>query len=253
MLNGACVENVLHPMSCGHVRVADLGLALAEDLHRAEERPLGTARAERRWALGHRLGQHRGDALLVLDEPPVALGDRGAGHAARGGAREELREPAHDEARDVLAVRRQEVLAVDLDVEARLVRERLQLALDVVRHPLLDHEDAALAAHEGDELLRHQRVQAVEDQQRHGRAAVDVRHAQLGEPAHRRVPQPALHDDPELAVVAVVHFVQRVVDDVAPRRGQALLELLRLHGVGERRQVDAVDREARRGRAATAG
>ena len=43
----------------------------------------------------------------------------------------------------------------------------------------------------------------------------------------------------ELALRAVVHLVQRVVDDVAPRRGQALLELLRLHRVRERRQVDS--------------
>ena len=67
---------------------------------------------------------------------------------------------ADDEVRDVLAVGREQLLAVDLHVEPRLVGERLQLALDVVRHPLLDHEHAALAAQEPDQLLGNQRVDA---------------------------------------------------------------------------------------------
>ena len=228
------------------VRVTHLGLARLEDLHRGEHGPLGTPGAERRRALRHRLRQHGRDPFLVLDEAVIALGDRRRDHRAEWGGLEELREAAHHEPRDVLAVGREEILAVDVDIQARLVRERLELALDEVRHTLLDHEDLALAPHERDELLGHQRMQAVQHEERDRGASVDVGEAELREAAERRVPLAALHDDAELALFARVDLVEPVIDDVASGRGQPLHELLRFHRVGERWQVDPIDREARR-------
>src|SRR4029077_20454547 len=66
------------------------------------------------------------------------------------------------------------------------------------------------------------------------------------EPPQRRVPETALHDDAQMLLVAANVLVEPVLHDVAPRGRQAPLELLRLHLVRERRQVDAVDAEARR-------
>src|SRR2546430_6075664 len=60
----------------------------------------------------------------------------------------DLPQAADDEVRHVLAVRREKLLALDLDGKPRLVRERLQLALDVVRHPFFDDEDALLRSEE---------------------------------------------------------------------------------------------------------
>src|SRR5260221_17277 len=75
--------------------------------------------------------------------------------------------------------------------------------------------------------------------------------ARVGEPQHvqaaqRRVPEPPLHHDAQVVLLAAEVLVESVLDDVALGRRQTLLELLRLHLVRERRQVDPVDAEARR-------
>ena len=88
-----------------HVRVADLRLALAEDLHRAEHRPLGAARAERRRALGDRLRQHGTDRLPMRVERVMPRVDRRRRLRREPRLDEEAPEPADDELRDVLAVR----------------------------------------------------------------------------------------------------------------------------------------------------
>jgi hypothetical protein len=134
---------------------------------------------------------------------------------------------------------------VNLHVEPRVVGERPQLALDVVRHPLLDDEQPALAPHEADQLLGHERVDRVQHEERHRRPAARVGEAEHVEPAERRVPEAALHDDPEVVLVPADVLVESVLDDVPPRRGQPLLELLRLHLVREGRQVDPLQAEAR--------
>jgi hypothetical protein len=143
-------------------------------------------------------------------------------------------------------VRREQVLALDLDAETRLVRERLELALEVVRHPLFHDQDPVLAAQELDQLLGDERVDRVEHQEWDRRAAACVGEAEHVQPAQRRVPETALHDDAQVLLVAAEVLVEPSLDDVPPRRRQASVELLRLHLVRERRQVDPVDTEARR-------
>ena len=202
-----------------HVRVADLRLALAEDLHRAKHRPLGAARAERRRALGDRLRQHGTDRLPMRVERVMPRVDRRRRLRREPRLDEEAPEPADDELRDVLAVRREHVLAVDLDVELRVVGERSQLALDVVRHPLLDHEETPLAAHERDQLLRDERVDRVQHEERHRRAAARVGQAEHVEAAERRVPEAALHHDAHVRLVAGEVLVEPVLDDVPARGG----------------------------------
>ena len=217
----------------------------AQDLHGAEDGPLGTPRAERRWALGDRARQHRTHALLVPRQPAVALLDERGAQRARLGSGQKAREATDHECGHVFAVGREDILAVDLDVEAGVVGLRLQFLLEVVRHPLFDHEDVALPAQEADQLLGHRRMQHVEHEQGHRRPALGVGQTEHVKPAQRRVPEPALHDDPEVALLAPMVLVQSPLDDVAAGRRQALLELLRLHGVGEGREVDALDVEAR--------
>src|SRR5215510_147474 len=117
-----------------------------QDLHGAEHRPLRAPRAERRRALGDRTRQDRADTLLMTGQPSIALLDeRGAEHSWLGRG-QEAREAADDELGHVLAVGRQHVLAVDLDAEPRVVGQRFQLLLDIIRHPLFDHEHVTLAA-----------------------------------------------------------------------------------------------------------
>src|SRR5262249_6557396 len=64
--------------------------------------------------------------------------------------------------------------------------------------------------------------------------------------AHGRVPEAALHDDPDVVFLAAEVLVEPALDDEALRRRQPLLELLRLHLIGEGRQIDPIDAEARR-------
>ena len=107
-------------------------------------------------------------------ERRIAVLDRGDRLGRRIRRDEKFAQAADDQGRHVFAVRREHLLALDLDVELRVVRERLQVALDVVRHPLLDHEHARLAPQELQQLLGDQRMDRVEDQHRHGRAAAHV-------------------------------------------------------------------------------
>src|SRR2546428_8371248 len=118
-------------------------------------------------------------------------------------------------------------------------------SLDVVRHAFFDDEHAPLAPEEADQLVGDERVDRVENQERDRRAAARVREAEHVEPAERRVPEAPLHDDPHVGLVPAMVLVQPVLDDVTLRRRQPLLELLRLHLVGERWQVDALEAEAR--------
>ena len=227
------------------VRVADRGLVGAQDLHGAEHRPLRAPRAERRRALGDRTRQDLADTLLMAGQPSIALLDERGAERSWLGRGQEAREAADDELGHVLAVGRQHVLAVDLDVEPGVVGQRFQLLLDVIRHPLFDHEHVTLAAQEPDQLLGHDRMQDVEHEQGHRGPAVDGRQAEHVESAQGRVPETTLHDDAEVLFLAAVMLVQPALGDVAARGRQSLLELLRLHRVGERRQVDALDAEAR--------
>src|SRR5207253_9055902 len=125
--------------------VADRRIRRAEDLHRAEHRPLRASRAERGGPLSDGLGERLANALLMRDQALIALVDVRRAHAPQPSAGEKALEPTDHELRHVLPVLLKQVLAVDVDVEARLVRQRAELALDVVRHALLDDEHAALA------------------------------------------------------------------------------------------------------------
>ena len=64
------------------------------------------------------------------------------------------------------------------------------------------------------------------------------------QPAQCRIPQATLHDDADLVFRPRDDLVELAIDDVAPGRRQSRLEFHRLHGVGEGRQVDALDAEA---------
>ncbi len=90
-------------------------------------------------------------------EPALDLG-RGNGRERLHG--QEPRESAQHTLGHVLAVGAEQVLAVDVHRQPLVVRERLHLLLDVVRHALLDHEHPTLAAQEVEQLLGHERVLA---------------------------------------------------------------------------------------------
>src|SRR5204862_6112055 len=102
---------------------------------------------------------------------------------------------------------------------------------------------------EVEELLRHQGVDDVEDEERHARAAEDVGLAQeLEAPEHRRR-EPALEDDAQLLVLAGYDLVERVRRDVSTGGGEARLELLGLlrvrgGGMGDAGVVEGVASQA---------
>jgi len=75
----------------------------------------------------------------------------------------------------VLALGGHRVLAFDAHGESPVVGQRLQLLLDEVGHPLLQHEHAALAVEEIDELLGHQRMNDVEHEEGNAAPPEDVR------------------------------------------------------------------------------
>ena len=211
----------------GHVRLAELALG---DLERAEDRPLRAAGTERGRALGQRRLQERASLAHVLGEhlpPPLRV------------AAQEAREGGQHHLGHVLALRGHHVLAVDARGDPVLVGQRLQLLLDEARHAFLEHEHALLALEEGDELLGHERMDHVEDEQRDAGGAERVGHPQELESPQRGRGETALEDDAERLLLAGDHLVETALDDVAPGRGQPPLELLRLLGVGGRRVAQA--------------
>jgi hypothetical protein len=105
--------------------------------------------------------------------------------------------------------------------------------------PSSEHQDPLLALEEGQELIRHQRVDHVQHQHRDAALPVGVGHAQQLERAQRGRGEPALQDDAEPLLLAGPHLVEPALDDVALRGGEAALELLGLLGVGRRRVTQA--------------
>ena len=218
--------------------------ALALDqLHRREQRSLGTAGAETRGPRGHRPCERRRREQRLLPYGSLRTG-RGRSH----GRPKHLRPVALDEGFDalahdgpgVLARARERSLADHLGRKPRLAQQQADRLLEVLRLALLDDEQRALALGERRELGRYQRVGDVENVQRHLRRSEDVREAETLERAQEGVVEAALKHDADVSKIAVVPLVERVPSDELDRGRPALVDLFALLLVGRRRQDDPV-------------
>ena len=121
---------------------------------------------------------------------------------------------------------RRDVGAAQLDVD------RL---LDVFGMAFLDDEHGALAGTERAQLLRHQRIDDVEHQQRHPRRAEDIGEAEPLQRAQHAVGEPAHDDDADLVDIAGDHLVELALADEGLRRRHPALDLEPLVHEGHRR------------------
>ena len=100
---------------------------------------------------------------------------------------------------------------------------------------------ALLPAQKPHEFGVDQRIGDVEHIERNAALAEHVGEAEHFERAQHVVVHAALHDDADVADVAVEHLVELVLLDEAHRGRPALLDLFLLVRIGRRRQRDAVD------------
>ncbi len=158
---------------------------LLDELHRREDRPLGTADAEAWRTRGHDFGEllHSGigeNRSRIRQRRLVAKQLASVG-------REKLAQARRQHRRGVFAAHRQHVLAGDLRLDVAAAQDGVEIALDIVRRALLDHQHGFLAAAEFDEFVLDQRIGDVEHIERDGAAAVGVGEAEIFERSHRRV------------------------------------------------------------------
>ena len=115
---------------------------------------------------------------------------------------DERRHAARDRLDRVFAGHRQHALARDGGRHAGAAQRRQQFLLDELGLPFLEHEHGTLAAAERGELVRHQRIDDVEHEDRDGGLAQRVREAELLQRADQRVVEPALHDEADAVRIA---------------------------------------------------
>ncbi len=132
---------------------------------------------------------------------------------------------------------RRDVGAAQLDVD------RL---LDIVGMAFLDDEHGALTNAERAQLLRHQRIDDVEHQQRHPRRAENIGEAEPLQRAQQAVGQPAHDDDADLVEIAGNHLVELALADEGLRRRHPALDLEPLVHEGHRRMGEPRVIETRR-------
>jgi hypothetical protein len=138
---------------------------LLHQLHRREDRPFGATGAETGGPLRHHCGrQGRGGRRRHLSRGTI--GGMGA---------QELGNPVADHRPAVFARARQHFLADDPRLQVGTANERVELMLDELGLPLLDHQHRALARAEVAHLIRNQRIGDVEDVDRQRRIAIGVR------------------------------------------------------------------------------
>src|SRR6218665_3006948 len=145
----------------------------------------------------------------------------------------------------VVAPPGQQILAVHRSVQAAPPQQGVEVLLQVVWLPFLDHQHGPLATAEPVHLVADQRVGDVQDVQRHAAGAEQVGLAQQFERAQYAVGQAAQGHDADVLEVALDPFVELALGDEFHRCGPALLQFLALVQKGCGRQHDAIDVAAR--------
>ena len=131
-------------------------------------------------------------------------------------------------------------------VDVAPAQEGGDFLLDVFGRAFFHHQHGTLAQCKFGNLLGHQRESDVEHQHRNVALAKRIGRAKLLQRTDQRVVQAALHDDAQIAVLAGVQLVEALLDDVAPRCGDALLDLELFLAEGHGRVRELVVVEGRR-------
>src|SRR5690242_1408094 len=149
--------------------------------------------------------------------------------------REELRQAAHQRLDVVVARHMHAVLAMQLAGHLGAPQDRRDFLLDKFRLPFLEHEHGALARAEADDLFRYQRVDDVQRENWNAARTKRVGEAEGLQREHQAVIEPALHGDAERLFATGEDFVQSMLCDEFPRRGQPYFGLELFLPEGRRR------------------
>ena len=97
--------------------------------------------------------------------------------------------------------------------------------LDIVGRAFFNNQHRLLAADEFGHLFGHDGKRHIQYQQRESGLAKRIRQTALLQRAPQRIGQPALHDDAQRTVLALVQFVETMRHDIATRRRNTFIDL----------------------------
>ena len=140
----------------------------------------------------------------------------------------------------IFARHRQHALALDAGLNVRAPQDRIDGLLNEFRLTLFDDEDRLLAGAEAGELGIDQRIGDIENVERDAAFAEHVGKPEHFERAQQRIVHAALHDDADVARVAIEELIETLLLDEAHGGRPALLDLVPFLQVARGRQHDTV-------------
>ncbi len=210
-----------------------------------ENGALRAAGAEGRRARRQR-SKRRGGLRLVRDQRPRFGRQAVAVEALRLGGLQEGGQALQQHVGRIFAGLRQRAFAVDLGLDIGAAQFDIDRVLDIGRVAFLHHQHGALCGAELADLLRHQRIDDVEHQERNARGAEHVRQADALQRAQHAVGEPTHDDNADIRHVAGEGLVELVLADEFARGRQALFDLQLLLREDHRRMRQPAVFEARR-------